>query len=168
MIKNAAPIIKDSMQHYPKNTSFLTNNNKTEDLAEKNQTVSLKMYTKNLPTYSQSKFVNITVDETGFIKASLINSLGNKIANATVIYKINGTPSNTTTDNNGRFVIYISSKALVEIIYAGDGYNLPVNVSVNFQGVVSPRESTVIVADNFTAYAVDYYAGERGQNFTFN
>ena len=52
MMKNVAPIIENSMQHYQKNTSFLIINNQTEDLAEKNKTVSLKMYTKDLAIYS--------------------------------------------------------------------------------------------------------------------
>ena len=166
MIKNVAPIIEKSMQHYPKNTSFLTNNNKTEDLAEKNKTVSLKMYTKDLPAHCDSKFVNMTIDKS-FIKGALVNSFENTIANATVTYKINDIQANTTTDKNGQFVIYITSNALVEIAYAGDDYILPTNTTINFPGSESVRDSTAFVSNEFNQYACDYNAGERGRYFTF-
>lgn len=167
MIKNVAPLIEKSMQHFSKNTSFLTNNNKTEDLAEKNKTVSLKMYTKDLPAHCDSKFVNMTVDKSGFIKGALVNSFENTIANATVTYKINTIQANTTTDKNGQFIIYITSNALVEIAYAGDDYILPTNVTINFPGVDSARDSTAFVSNDFKQYACDYNAGERGKYFTF-
>ena len=167
MIKNAVPIIGESMQHFTKNTSFLTNNNKTEDLALKNQTASLKMYTKDLPRYSQSKFVNITTAPAGFISGVLVKSTGGAITNATVTYKINGTQANITTDSDGRFIINVASEALVEISFAGDDYNLPANVTVSFPGTDTVRCSTALNSQDVKLYACDFSAGERGGYFTF-
>jgi len=120
-----------------------------------------------LPRYSESKFVNITSNESGFISAVLVKSSGESIANATVNYKINGTQANTTTDKNGQFVIYMTSKALVEIAYAGADNILPTNMTINFQDISHTMDSTVFISQDFEQYACDYYEGERGGNFTF-
>ena len=100
MIKNTAPIIEKSMQHHAKNTSFLIINNNTEDLAEKNNTVSLKMYTKNLAIYSND-MVKIYRNNSQFEV-----NVGD--ANQTVVFEINGNNYTRVSDENGTAHININ------------------------------------------------------------
>ena len=102
MMKNVAPIIENSMQHYQKNTSFLIINNPTEDLAEKNKTVSLKMYTKDLAIYSND-LVKIYKNESQF-------EVNVDEANQTVVFEINGNNYTRTSDTNGTARMNINLK----------------------------------------------------------
>ncbi len=100
MIKNTAPIIEKSMQHHPKNTSFLIINGKAEDLAEKGNTVSLKMYTKDLAIYSKD-LVKIYKNDSQF-EVNVAES------NQTVVFEINGANYTRISDENGTARININ------------------------------------------------------------
>jgi len=114
-----------------------------------------------------SEFVNITVDGSGYIDAVLVNSMGDAIANATVVYKINGAEANITTDENGWFLLNNTNNAIVEFSYAGSDFIEPANVTINLQNIAPSKTATVINSSDFTQYSCDYYEGERGGNFTF-
>ncbi|WP_298500036.1 C1 family peptidase [uncultured Methanobrevibacter sp.] len=112
-----------------------------------------------------SKFANITLCY-GNLSAILLDINDCPIANATIFYKINGIESNTTANGDGAFVVLLDSNALVDIIYLGDNLTAPANVSITVNNIVPIRSATVIEGNNFTQYAIEYYSGERGGNFT--
>ena len=114
-----------------------------------------------------SEFVNVTVDGSGFIDAVLVDSMGNPIANATVVCKINGVEANITTDENGWFLLNNTNNAIVEFSYAGTDSIEPANMTINLQNIAPSKTATVINSSDFTQYSCDYYEGERGGNFTF-
>jgi len=114
-----------------------------------------------------SDFVNVTVDGSGYIDAVLVDSMGNPIANATVVCKINGAEANITTDENGWFLLKNTNNAIVEFSYAGSDFIEPANVTINLQNIAPSKTATVINSSDFTQYSCDYYEGERGGNFTF-
>ncbi|WP_407376422.1 beta strand repeat-containing protein [Methanobrevibacter sp.] len=113
-----------------------------------------------------TEFANLTLDGSGFIDGVLVNNLGDAMNNTNISYTLDGVNYNTTTDEYGAFLINISGSSAVELSYAGDDYFLPTKISIKLENVAPTRDSTVIVGNNYTQYAVDYYAGERGQNFT--
>ena len=113
-----------------------------------------------------SQFVNITIEGSGDIDAVLVNSLGDPIANATIVYKINGVEANVTTDENGWFIFGGAANAVVEFAYEGTDDVLPANLTINLQNMAPTRTGATIVGANYTQYALEYSVGERGQNFT--
>jgi hypothetical protein len=52
------------------------------------------------------------------------------------------------------------------VVYNGDSKYIATNTTIKFDNAASSRQSTVIVGEDFTQYACDYYVGERGKNFT--
>ncbi|WP_407376374.1 Ig-like domain repeat protein [Methanobrevibacter sp.] len=122
---------------------------------------SATLYNEEFPT----KFTNVTVAE-GKITGILTFPTGDGVANATIGVTINGVASNVTTDANGQFIVEDVFGKVVELNYAGNGTILPADISIDLTGVASARQATQIIGNNYTQYAVDYYAGERGQNFT--
>ena len=119
-------------------------------------------------TYKQTeaKFDDMIVCGNGTLGASLVDIKGNPIANAEIIYKINGVENTASTNDKGEFSILAGSSALVEIIFEGNDFYFPLNTSITLKDIVPTRTATVIEGNNFTQYAIDYYAGERGGNFT--
>jgi len=112
-----------------------------------------------------SEFVNITVSGS-IIDAVLVDGEGKPISGATITYKVNGADLTTTTDEYGWFAMNITPNSIVEFAYAGTESVLPVNLSINLQGLAPIRQATIINGNNFTQYAIEYNAGERGGNFT--
>ena len=115
----------------------------------------------------ESKFNNLTVSGDGTIDGVLVNSLGDVIPNATIIYKINGVEANITTDEKGHFSFNVTYPATVEIVYAGESSILPNNIEITLNDLAPARQATSILGNDFTQYACDYNIGERGGNFTF-
>ena len=113
-----------------------------------------------------TEFTNITVNGNGFIDAVLVNSLGDAMANTTVYYTLDGVKYNTTTDETGAFIINVTGSTVVEMSYEGTEFFLPSNVSIKLENIAPTRDSTIILGNNYTQYAIEYSAGERGQNFT--
>ncbi len=112
-----------------------------------------------------AEFSNITVDASS-VSAVLIDGEGNIISDAPITYKINGKEAATRTDDKGYFVINNVSNSIVEFSYVGTDSIAPVNLSINLQGLAPIRQATIINGNNFTQYAIEYNAGERGGNFT--
>ncbi|WP_407375765.1 Ig-like domain-containing protein, partial [Methanobrevibacter sp.] len=111
-----------------------------------------------------TRFTNVTVAD-GKITGILTLPTGDGLPNAVIGVKINGAVSNVTTDAKGVFTVEDVFGKVVELNYAGNGTILPTDMSIDLTGVVSARQATQIIGNNYTQYAVEYYAGERGQDF---
>jgi hypothetical protein len=116
-------------------------------------------------TIIATKFDDIVVDGN---KISLIlkEANGNAIPDANISYAINNVSKTAVSDANGSFEIVGESGATIIVDYAGSDLYAPFNISIKLVAPAVMRQSTVILGNNFTQYAVDYNAGERGQNFT--
>ena len=77
-----------------------------------------------------------------------------------MIYIINGKEYAGVTDENGVIEINTTTNAVVELKYAGNDTILPANLTLVLKDPV--RIPTVIVGKDYTQYAVDAKAGERG------
>lgn len=100
------------------------------------------------------------------IKGILKDSEGNPISNTVVGYAVDGADANVTTNADGSFEIDAKYGVRISIRYDGDDARLPIETSVILNDVASIRTGTVVLGSNFTQYAIEYGAGERGQNFT--
>ncbi len=113
-----------------------------------------------------SEFTNITVSGSGVISVSLVDETGSPIANANLTYTINGKPFTGMTDSKGGVVITVSENSVVELKYAGTSTILPANATITLKDLIPIRTNTSVLGNNYTQYAIEYYSGERGQNFT--
>ena len=100
MTKKSIPILSSSRQHYLKNMSFINEGNGWKDTTLKNETISLKVYTKDLCIYTED-LVKIFKNESKF-EANI------GVANETVIFELNGMNYNRTSDENGTAKIAIN------------------------------------------------------------
>ena len=113
-----------------------------------------------------SEFKDITLSGSGLITVVLVDETGAPIANADLTYTINGNASEAKTNANGIVEINASANTVVELKYAGSSTILPANTTITIKDLAPVRGSTVINGNDYTQYAIDYYYGERGQNFT--
>ena len=114
-----------------------------------------------------SKFANITVINDLNVTAVLVDENGMAIANAPVTYSVGGKSSSLMTDSDGKFMVEAENGGVLLISYAGNADYLASNITIKFNNAApAVRQSSVIVGNNYTQYALDYNAGERGKNFT--
>ncbi|WP_298498752.1 hypothetical protein [uncultured Methanobrevibacter sp.] len=99
------------------------------------------------------------------IQAKLTDLGGEAIANAAIDYFINGVKNSTTTNENGMVFIKAYNNCEVDIVYAGNDLMLPANATITLKNIAPERIETKIIGDNYTQYAVDFFAGERGGFF---
>ena len=112
-------------------------------------------------------FADIVVFSDSNVSAVLVDETGKSIANATVTYSVGSKSGFVVTDSNGMFTIKGESGTVMAIGYAGDDNYLAFNTTIKFDNLAPAlRQSTVIVGNNYTQYAIEYDASERGQNFT--
>ena len=99
----------------------------------------------------------------------LTDALGAPIANAVVKYTVNGGEEiSLTTDENGTFVMAAQDDCTVEVTFEGDDISLPSNANITLKNIKPVRQATEIEVDpEFTRYANDFNAGERGSMFYF-
>ena len=109
-----------------------------------------------------SKFSEVVIVANN-VTLTLSDENGNPISGANVTYTVGGVSNTAVSDDKGSFVIAAESGAEIFADYAGSDDYVGSNITVK---LTPQRQSTVILGENFTQYAVDYYAGERGQNFT--
>ncbi len=109
-----------------------------------------KVYKKSTATVTMT--VSILSDENG-----------NAISGANISYNVNGISKTAVSDDKGSFVIAAEPGASILVDYAGSAVYAPSNITIKMNPLM---QSTVIVGENYTQYAVDYDVGERGQNFT--
>ena len=185
--------LKDSKNNILSNQILLIsiNNNIQETITDSNGTAVLDLdlgpgiYNVNIvfdnPNYNiATKNTTITVVYDTVIKiisinynfvmsASLKDSKGNPLVNFTVYYALNdGEKINTTTDEDGLFTVFANDNCLVNITFEGiDGY-APTNNDILLNNIKPVRKATDIEVDpEFTRYANDFNAGERGAMFYF-
>ncbi|WP_298501313.1 Ig-like domain repeat protein, partial [uncultured Methanobrevibacter sp.] len=113
-----------------------------------------------------SEFTEIVISGDAVITVKLVDGTGAPIANADLTYTINGKAFTAKTDDKGIVSINASSNSVVELKYAGSDLISPVNTTITIKDLAPVRASTVIVGNNYTQSAIEYRAGERGQNFT--
>ena len=116
-----------------------------------------------------SEFSDITITDTQYLTAVLIDSDGNPIANATVTYAVNGIANTTVTAEDGQFTIKIENDALMAISYAGSEGVVGTNITLKLNSSAAPvvvKIATHFDVDNraitINGYAVDTKAGEEG------
>ena len=116
-------------------------------------------------TAKKSEFGNLIVSGTGLITASLFDSDKKPISNANITYKVNGVDFKTNTDEYGKLSVNGSSNSVVSIFYLGNEDILPTNTTLTLKDLRKPRVTTVINAEDYNTYAIDYNGGERGGYF---
>ena len=134
---------------------------------------------KHAPAYEASSFtvpaapVKVATEFSDIVVTGNVVSLvlkdvdGNAIADANVSYIINGVTKTGVTAVDGSFEIVGEFGALIAVDYAGSSSYLPSNITIKFNNVAPDvRQSTVILGNNYTQYAIEYDVGERGQNCT--
>ena len=109
-----------------------------------------------------SKFADVVV-VANKVTLILSDAFGNPISGANISYAINGISASAVSDANGSFEIISQGGAVIVVEYSGSDIYAPSNITIT---MTPQRLSTVIVGEDFTQYACDYYVGERGNNFT--
>ena len=115
----------------------------------------------------ETKFLDMVIFNDSRVSAILVDENGRAIANTSIQYSVGSKSGSVVTDSDGLFTVNGESGVVIALTFAGDDDYLATNTAIKFD-IVAPalRDSTVIVGNNYTQYAVDYSAGERGQNFT--
>ena len=80
-------------------------------------------------------------------------------------YSFAGVNGTVNTDRNGVFQIDNVPNGKITITYLKDSYRLSSSASIILTDLAPLRAATVINAEEYHTYAVDYYAGERGNYF---
>ena len=132
--------------------------------AESFTTANVKVNSK--PAEKKGSVISITEVRDTTIYGVLKELNGNPIANAVVDYEINANKSSVVTGNDGTFAIAGQKGVKTSISYDGDNGTLAFNTSITVDFSATVRTGTVISGDDFTQYAVESGAGERGQDFT--
>jgi hypothetical protein len=96
------------------------------------------------------------------ITAYLIYETGAAVGNAPIKCIINGGESNATTSSDGKIVITGVANSAVVLIFEGATPGLPTDITINMNVAPSERTATQLFAEEFTQYACDYAAGEKG------
>ncbi len=132
----------------------------------------VKSATMNVEVF-ESKFVEIVADGNLTITATLVNSLGDVIPNATIVYSVGNVTNTTVTDANGIFTIQGVNNEQISIGYEGEDAILGTNTSMTFRDIApvvpEPVESRFNITGNsitITGYAVDTKAGEKGMLYS--
>ena len=100
MTKNSVPLLNISRIYYKENTSFYNNGRGWIDTSLQNLTVVLKVYTVDLPIYTED-LVKIYKNDSQFVA-----NIG--AANETVTFEINGKNYTRLSDENGDAVMAIN------------------------------------------------------------
>jgi hypothetical protein len=122
--------------------------------------------TKTVNVYKYaSKITNMAVSDDASLTAYLVFENAMPIPHAEIIYTVNGTWYNTTTDDDGRFTLSLGFNSFAEIYYMGNESVGKFNTTMVIDDLNKMRANTSILADDYDTYAIDYYAGERGNYF---
>ena len=132
--------------------------------SEASTTVNVKVNQK--PADKIESIISITEINGTTVFAVLKNQYGNAIANAVVDYVIKGNKQSVITSDDGTFTIEGQKGAKISISYAGDNNTLAFDTSITIADFVPIRIDTNILGNNYSQYAVEYGAGERGKYFT--
>lgn len=84
-----------------------------------------------------------------------------------VTYTVGNISGTVETDEDGVFIIEnVTNNELLTISFAADSYRNASNATITLKDIASVRAAAAILGNNYTQYAIDYKAGERGGNFT--
>ncbi len=116
-----------------------------------------------------SEFGEITIGDDQSVSLVLKDEDGNPIANAQIIYVVNGETGNVTSDGDGKFTIVGEDGATITVNYAGNETILGTNMTLKLSSPVVPVVVKVATLFNISnraitinGYAVDVNAGEEG------
>ena len=116
-----------------------------------------------------SEFGEITIGDDQSVSLVLKDEDGNPIANAQIIYVVNGETGNVTSDGDGKFTIVGEDGATITVNYAGNETILGTNLTLKLSSPVVPVVVKVATLFNISnraitinGYAVDVNAGEEG------
>lgn len=130
---------------------------------EASTTVDVKV--KSKPVEKTRSVISIVKVDGTLIYGVLNDQDGKAIANASVDYVINNDMASVLTNDDGTFTIEGQEVSKISILYAGDNNTLPFNTSITVDDVVPIRIGSIILGSDFTQYAIEYDAGERGKYF---
>ena len=82
-----------------------------------------------------------------------------------VFYSIGGINGTVNTDENGVFHIDNVPNGELVVTFLKDSYRLSSNATIVLKDIAPFREASVISSEDYTTYAIDYNAGERGNYF---
>ncbi|WP_407374644.1 Ig-like domain-containing protein, partial [Methanobrevibacter sp.] len=119
---------------------------------------------EEVPVYA-CEFVDVVISKDYTVSARLVSENGEGIADAVVNFTIGKTTQSVTTNADGSFNFTGENNCVIEVSYAGDDKYLPASTTITLN-FTQTRKATKILGEDYTQYAVEYYAGERGQNFT--
>ncbi len=114
-------------------------------------------------------YISVVSVEGMTLTGILTNYNGTPILDALVSYTLNdGDVLNVTTGDDGSFAIEISYDCIVKMTYAGNEFLNPSSKVFSIKDIKPLRQATEIEVENqFTRYANDFNAGERGAMFYF-
>ena len=135
MTKKSIPKLSESRQHYLKNMSFINEGDGWKDITLNDNTISLKVYTKDLSIYTED-LVKIYKNDSQF-------EVNVGEANQKIVFEINGNNYTRTSDANGTAHMNINLK--------------PGNYSIKttFNGTTVENTITVLptlIAENLVKY----------------
>ncbi|WP_298498749.1 Ig-like domain-containing protein [uncultured Methanobrevibacter sp.] len=90
---------------------------------------------------------------------------GKPIADVTIKAIIGTATNQTKTDDKGVFTFKIPENTEVTLAFDGKDAFLASNTTITLKNFSPVRTATKIIGENYTQYAVDYFAGERGGYF---
>ena len=108
----------------------------------------------------------ISVDENFLITGVLKDENGNVLANMEITYTANGENITVVTDSEGKFTAQGADNNKYTFAFNGLYELAESEKSITFNNVAANETATQISGSDFTQYAMDYYIGERGGNFT--
>ncbi|WP_296789220.1 Ig-like domain repeat protein [uncultured Methanobrevibacter sp.] len=108
----------------------------------------------------------ISVDENFLITGVLKDENGNVLANMEITYTANGENITVVTDSEGKFTAQGADNNKYTFAFNGLYELAESEKSITFNNVAANETATQITGSDFTQYSMDYYAGERGGNFT--
>ena len=126
-ISNGTIANKISIPVSPEDSTYVT------EATVDNQTVNLTVEIKN------TKIDIVSVNEDSSINATLTDSEGKPVSNATVSYEIGDIKANVTTDENGNFNIPCVANGDALIKFEGNGGYNPSNKTFKFNGAYKPE-----------------------------
>ncbi len=111
-------------------------------------------------------YISITKVSGDCVIEGVLKEIGGKvIKNADLSVKVGDSNLTVKTDDEGTFTLQAKDNTEVIIMFAGKDAFLASNATITLKNIVPVRAVTKIIGENYTQYAVDFFAGERGGFF---
>ncbi|WP_406536929.1 hypothetical protein [Methanobrevibacter sp.] len=93
-------------------------------------------------SYRDNAVMNINkINGSGAVFGTIGDVMGNPIANATIVYTLNGVEANTTTDENGSFVV-LGGNGDLNITFVGDDRYFPIETVLTLENIAPVKTET--------------------------